>query len=43
MNLTGAEGRRKRDELVELGYTVVPGVIDPAFVAQLQAWSEQVT
>ena len=43
MNLTGADGRRKRDELVELGYTVVPGAIDPAFVAQLQAWSEQVT
>ena len=43
MNLTGLDGRRKRDELVELGYTVVPGAIDPAFVAQLQAWSEQVT
>lgn len=43
MNLTGADGRRKRDELVELGYTVVPGAIDPAFVAQLQAWSERQT
>jgi hypothetical protein len=27
VKLTGAEGRRKRDELVEAGYTVVAGVV----------------
>ena len=42
VNLTDEQALGKRDELVELGYTVVPGVIEPAFVAELRAWSEQV-
>ena len=42
VNLTGEQALGKRDELVESGYTVVPGVIEPAFVAELRAWSEQV-
>ena len=40
--LTDQEAIHKRDELVESGYTVVPGVLDPDFVEELRTWSDGV-
>ena len=40
--LTAAEAMTKRDELVELGYTIVPGVMEQALLDDLRAWSDNV-
>jgi len=38
--MDAALARVKRDELVELGYTVVPGVLTGPLLDKLRAWSE---
>ncbi len=38
--LTATEALAKRDELVENGYTIVPGVMPKAMVDELRAWSD---
>ncbi|MEM7035215.1 MAG: phytanoyl-CoA dioxygenase family protein [Chloroflexota bacterium] len=40
--LSTEEARIKRDELVELGYTAISGVMPPAMVEELRAWSDDI-
>ncbi len=40
--LTPKEALQKRQELVELGYTVVPGVLQNPFLDELRHWSEDI-
>ena len=40
--LTPAEALRKRDELIELGYAIVPGVLQNPLLDELRAWSHDV-
>ena len=40
--LTPAEVLRKRDELIELGYAIVPGVLQNPLLDELRAWSHDV-
>ena len=40
--LTDKEAITKRDELVELGYTVVPEVFDETFLEELRVWSDDI-
>ena len=42
MALSAAEALGKRDELVTRGYTSIPGVMPPAMVAELRAWSDTI-
>ena len=36
------EARVKREELVELGYTVVPGVMQDPFLCEVRGWTDTV-
>ena len=36
------EARVKREELVELGYTVVPGVMQDPFLSEVRGWTDTV-
>ena len=40
--LADEQAIEKRDELVELGYTVIPGVLDQEFLEELRLWSDGV-
>ena len=40
--LTPAEALCKRDELIELGYAIVPGVLQNPLLDELRAWSDDV-
>ena len=40
--LTAAEALKKRDELVELGFTVVPDMMEPGLLEELRTWSDDV-
>jgi len=40
MHLTPTEALRKRDELVDDGYTVIPGVVAEPMLDELRAWTE---
>ena len=40
--LTDTEARAKRDELVELGYTIIPHVMPKPLLDELRAWSDDV-
>ena len=42
INLSDEDAIRKRDELVELGYTVVPGVLEAPFLDELRVWSDDI-
>lgn len=37
-----AEASKKRDELVKLGYTIVPGMLGDSLLAEFCTWSDQV-
>jgi hypothetical protein len=40
--LTPTTATAKRDELVELGYTIVPGLLNDPFLGELQTWSQHI-
>jgi phytanoyl-CoA hydroxylase len=40
--LTPEEALRKRDELIELGYAIIPGVLQNPLLDELRAWSHDV-
>ena len=42
IELTDEDAIAKRDELVELGYTVVPQLLDERFIEELRVWSDDV-
>ena len=42
MVLSAAGARAKREELVARGYTTIPGVMPPAMVEELHAWSDDI-
>lgn len=42
MNLTETDALRCRQQLVDDGYAVIPGVMDPSLLADLQTWSSDV-
>ncbi len=40
MHLTQSEALQKRDQLVDAGYTVIPGVVGEPMLDELRAWTE---
>ena len=42
IELTNEEAIQKREELVSLGYTVVPGVLAESFLEELRIWSDEI-
>ena len=42
MVLSATEALVKRDELVTRGYTSIRGVMPPAMVEELRAWSDEI-
>ncbi|MDP6355564.1 MAG: phytanoyl-CoA dioxygenase family protein [Planctomycetota bacterium] len=40
--ITQEEAIQKRDELVNDGFTVIPGVMSPEFVQELREWSDEI-
>ena len=40
--MTSEQSLRKRRELVELGYTIVPGVMDKDLLDRLRNWSDRI-
>lgn len=40
--LTQDEAIQKRDELIDLGYTIVPGVMGDPFLSEVRDWSDEI-